>query len=105
MRRDSGQEQAPLAQGLAHELELQHLEVPQPAVDQLARPARGTRSQVTRLDQADRQAARHRVERDADAGDPAPDDEDVELLLLEPGDRLRTGPRAQCSAGHASART
>ena len=39
VRRQPRQQQPPLAQGLVHELELEHLEVAQPAVDQLARPA------------------------------------------------------------------
>ena len=42
-------------------------------MDQLARAARRPRRQVAGLDQPDREAARRRVERDADTGDPAAD--------------------------------
>ena len=105
VRRQLRQQQAPFSQGLVHEPELEHLEVAQPAVDQLARPARRSGGDVDRLDQPGRQAARHRVERDADAGDPAADDEDVEPLPLEPGDGLRTGLGAEGSFRHDSTRT
>ena len=104
MGRDSGQQQVPLAQGLPYELELEQLQVPQPAVNELARPARGARRQVPCLDQPDRQAARHRVERDAHAGDPAPNDENVELLALQSGDRVQAGTRTQRSFPHGSPR-
>ena len=40
VRRQARQQQPPFAQGLAHQPEVEHLEVAQAAVDQLARPAR-----------------------------------------------------------------
>ena len=102
--REPGQEQAPLAQGLADEPELEHLEVAQPAVDQLARAARRAHGQVPRLDQPDAEAPRRRVERAADAGDPAADDEDVDSLSRQAGDGLRPRVRAENAAGHESDR-
>ena len=65
-------EQLALAQRLAHEPEVAHLEVAQAAVDELARRARGAGGEVARLDQADAQAARGGVERRAGAGIPPP---------------------------------
>ena len=73
--------QLALEQRLAHEAEVEVLQVAQAAVDELARAARGPRGVVGALEQRDAVAARGGVERDAGAGDPAADDDDVELLL------------------------
>ena len=87
VRRDHVQQQAALAQRLAHEAELQLLEVAQAAVDQLARARRRAGGEVARLDQRHRQTARGGVERAARPRHPAADDEHVERLLAHPGER------------------
>ena len=86
---DPREQQLALAQRLAHEPDVAHLEVAQAAVDELARGARGPGREVARLDEADAQAARGRVERRARARDPAADDEQVELAR---GRRLERPP-------------
>jgi len=55
--REPSEQQAPLTQRLAHEPELEHLEIPQAAVNELARPAGGSRRQIVRLDQRDGEAS------------------------------------------------
>ena len=75
--------QLALEQRLAHEPEVEVLQVAQAAVDELARAARGARGVVGALEQRHAVAARGRVERDAGARDAAADDDDVELLLAQ----------------------
>ena len=78
VRRQLLQQQRPLAQRLGDQPEVEHLEVPQAAVDELAGAAGRTRRKVARLHQADAQAARGGVERDARANDAGAHDQDVE---------------------------
>jgi hypothetical protein len=52
-------------------------------VDELGRAAGGADGVVLALDQRDAVAARRRVEGHPGAGDPAPDDDDVEAIGLE----------------------
>ena len=80
VRREPGEQQAALLEGLPDQAEVEHLEVAQPAVDELAAPAAGAAGQVALLDQAGRQAAGHGVEGDPGADHSPADDEDVELL-------------------------
>ena len=84
VRRQALGEQAPLVERLAHEPEVEALEVAQAAVDELARAAGGAGGEVALLDQRHREPAAGGVERDAAAGDAAADDEDVEQLGAEP---------------------
>ena len=65
VRRDPREQQLALAQRLADEPDVAHLEVAQAAVDELARRARGPGREVARLDERDAQPARGRVERRA----------------------------------------
>src|SRR6185437_11284696 len=81
-------QQCPLSERLADQAEVELLEVAQTAVDELARPRRCTRAEVPRLDQADRQTARRRVERGPGAHDPAADHEHLEFACHE---RLKRG--------------
>ena len=74
-----------LQQRLAHEAQVEVLQVAQAAVDELARAARGAGGVVGLLDERDRVAARGRVERDAGAGDPAAHDHHVEALGAQRG--------------------
>jgi hypothetical protein len=69
-----------LEQRLADEAEVEVLQVAQAAVDELARAARGAGGEVVALDERDAVPARGRVERDAGAGDPAADHDDVEAV-------------------------
>ena len=80
VRRQPVEQQPALLERLADQAEVEHLEVAQPAVDQLAAAAAGAAGQVALLQQAGAEPAGHRVERDARADDTAADDEDVELV-------------------------
>jgi len=78
-----------LQQRLAHQPEVEVLEVAQAAVDELAR-ARGRADRVVAaLHQRHGAAARRRVERDAGPGDAAADHEHVERLGGESADGVR----------------
>ena len=84
MRRQRRQRQLALVQRLAHQPELELLEVAQPAVEHLRRAARGAGGEVARLDERHLQPAGRGVERGAGADHAAADDDDVELLAAEP---------------------
>ena len=83
VRRQVLGEQAPLVQRLAHQPEVEPLQVPQAAVDELAGPAGRAGGEVALLDQRDREAAAGGVERHAAAGDASADDEHVEELVAQ----------------------
>jgi hypothetical protein len=76
-------EQRALEQRLAHQPEVEALEVAQAAVDELRRAARRAGRIVLALDESHAVAARRRVERDARAGDPAADHDHVEAVRPE----------------------
>jgi hypothetical protein len=82
------EEEAALLERLSHQAEVEHLEVAEPAVDQLAAAAAGAAGQVALLHESGGQAAGDRVEGDAGADDTAADDEHVELV----GAARRQGP-------------
>jgi hypothetical protein len=67
-------------QALADQAEVQHLEVPETTMDQLARPTGGARGPVLCLDQAHREPAGHSIKGNAGARYPASHDEDVQPL-------------------------
>ena len=104
-------EDLPLEQRLADQPEVEVLEVAEPAVDELARPARRPAGVVAALKQGDAVAAGRGVEGDAGARDPAADDDDVELGVrarkcLErrgPGDHYSCASSAVISATPALA--
>jgi hypothetical protein len=80
VRREPLQQQRPLRQRLGHQPEVEHLEVAQAAVDELAGPARRAARPVALLDQSGAEAARDGVERRARCRPTATtDDEHVEL--------------------------
>ena len=81
-------QQRSLPERLAHEPDIELLEITQAAVDELARAGRGTRAEVPGLDQPDRQAAADGVERDARPDNAAADHED---LVLGAGQRVQGG--------------
>ena len=54
---------------LGDELEVELLQIPQPAVDELGRPTARARSEIVLLDQRDTKAAQARLARDARARD------------------------------------
>ena len=98
MRRDLLEQQAALVQRLAHEADVEMLEVAQTAVDQLARAARRAGGEVALLDQSHGQAAARRVQGDAAAGHAAADHEDVERLRREARERRSAGLGPECHA-------
>ena len=79
VRRETVDEQVPLGEGLADQVEVEHLEVAQAAVDELAGPARRAARPVLRLDHGRRQPTADGVEGDAGTRHATADDEDVEL--------------------------
>ena len=84
VRGQPGRHQLPLAQRLAHQAELELLQIAQAAVEQLGRPARGSGGEVARLDQSHGQPTGGRVERRTGAGDAAADHDDVERFVGQP---------------------
>ena len=84
VRREALREQAPLVQRLAHEPEVEALQVAQAAVDELAGAAGRAGGEVALLDERDGEATAGGVERDAAARDAAADDEHVEDLGGQP---------------------
>ena len=78
VRREPGDEQVAFPQRLPHQLEVALLQVPQAAVDQLARPARRAGGEVTGLDQTHPQAPGRGVQRGPRAGDAAAHHQDIE---------------------------
>jgi hypothetical protein len=72
-------EQPAFLQRLGDQPEVEHLQVAQAAVDELARAARRAGGEVAGLDQSDAQAAGRGVESGARAHDTAADDQDVQL--------------------------
>ena len=95
VRGEAGQAELALPQRLAHQPEVQLLQVAQPAVEELRRPARRARREVTGLDEGHLQPAGRGVERRPGADHAAADHDDVELLGGEPVPRPRPVPRPQ----------
>jgi hypothetical protein len=81
-------QQGALQQRLAHEPEVEVLEVAQAAVDQLRRAARGAGREVGPLHERDAVAARGRVERHPGARDAPADHDQVERVPFECGERV-----------------
>jgi len=75
-------EQVAFGQRLVDEVEVEHLQVAQAAVNQLGGPARGSGGPVLGLDDRCGQPAGHRVEGDPGAGHTSADDQDVEGVTL-----------------------
>ena len=72
--------QLALEQRLADQHEVELLQVAEPAVHQLARAARRARREIRALEQRDAEPARGGIERDARAGDAAPDHGQIEFV-------------------------
>ena len=91
VRSELGEQQTTFGQCLVHQLEVEHLQVPQAAMDQLGRPLRRARGVVLSLDQHRRQATGGGIEGHPCAGDPAADDEAVDHrpLLAAAGQRVK----------------
>jgi hypothetical protein len=83
VRREAVQQQAAFLERFAHQPEVTLLQVTQPAVDELAGPARRACRPVPRLDECDRKAAGRRVECGTGAHHATTHDEHVELGLGE----------------------
>jgi hypothetical protein len=100
VRRDPGEHELALAQRLPDQPEVQLLEVPQSAVEQLARAGRRAAGEVPRLDQAGAQTARRGVEGSARARDAPAHHEHVQVALAQVAPRSRALGRTQvCSEG------
>ena len=87
------QQRLAFVQRLAHQAELEELQIAQPAMEQLGRGRRGRMGQITHLGQRDRQAAPGGVAGDPAAVHAAPDDEKIRnrpVLRLH-----RTSPRTR----------
>src|SRR5213595_3264308 len=87
MRREALQALA-LAHRLEHQAYVPLLQVAEPAVNQLGRPARRAGGEVTALDERHPESAHGRVARDAGAVDAAAHHENVERLAAERGERV-----------------
>ncbi|OPZ49989.1 MAG: hypothetical protein BWY91_02931 [bacterium ADurb.BinA028] len=80
VRGEAGEQQPALLERLGDEPEVEHLQVAQAAVDELAAAAGRARGEVALLDEPRAQAPGHRVQGAAGARHPTADDEDVEFL-------------------------
>jgi hypothetical protein len=105
VRRELLQVQPAFLQGLGDEPEVEHLQVAQAAVHELAGPARRARREVARLDQTDRETAGGGVEGGAGADDSSPDDQDVERGGLHRVEGGLTGVGRERDGAHASSET
>lgn len=94
------QQQPALLQCLPDEREVEHLQIAQPAVDQLARPARRAGRPVARLDQAGRKPSRSRVECRPGADHARPHDQHVQFALGHRLERLHALRGSQCRCPH-----
>nr|BFE67468.1 hypothetical protein GCM10020092_007690 [Actinoplanes digitatis] len=83
-----------------HEVQLELFEVAKAAVNQLAGSAGRAGGQVAGLDERHAQAARGGIQGGAGAGDPAADDEDVELLVAQPSQIGDAADRREPSAAY-----
>ncbi len=98
--REPGEDEAPLPQGLEHQGDVEHLEISQPAVDELARAGTRTAGPVAALDEGDREAPGGGVECRARADHAPADDDDVERAPRHVGQR-RLAFRGSEAAGPA----
>ena len=89
VRADLGEHQLAFVQRLADQPELEHLQVPQPTMEQLRGPGRGAGGNVTCFDQGNRETAGDRIQGGTGADHAAADDDHVERLgaQAEPGRR------------------
>jgi hypothetical protein len=97
VRGDAVEQQPALVQRLPDQPEVEHLQVPEPAVHQLARPARRAARPVAGFDDGRGQAARHRVERAARPDDATSHDQDIQLAFGHLRDRVFARRRGHCS--------
>ena len=80
MRSQLVQGQRSLLERLEYQGEVELLQIAQPAVEELAGPARGAGREVAGVDQSDSQAPGDRIQRAAAAGDAGAYHEDVEVV-------------------------
>ena len=85
MRGQVPQQERPFPEPLMNQSEVQHLEVPQAAVDELARLAGRAGRPILRLHQPYRQAAGHGVKGRAGAGYASPDHEHIKRSAGQAG--------------------
>ena len=102
--RRKGHHQLALEQRLAHEAEVEVLQVAQASVHELARAAGGPRGKIRALEQSHAVAARGGVQRHSRPRDTAADDHYVELLLRQRRKRL-AAPDHELSLAEAPLRS
>jgi len=95
VRRQSGEHQLALVQGLADQPELQLLQIAQATVEQLGRPAGRSRGQIPRFHQSYLETASGGIQRCTGTDHTATDDDDVELFTGQPLPVCRSLRRAQ----------
>src|SRR5690606_38188418 len=83
------QQKTALQQRLAHEPEVELLEIPDAAVHELAAATARAARPIARLHHPGAQPARHGIQSGSRPDDPSADDEDVELRRAHVGDRRR----------------
>jgi hypothetical protein len=96
--RGIAKETLPFVQGLVHQAVIVLLQVPEAAVHELRRSRGSPGREVLSFDQCSPQPTGCRIERYAAPGDPAPDDEQVELVSGEP---LQGVPAVEKRGGHS----
>ena len=79
------QQKGAFSETLVDKPKVQHLEVPEPPVDELARPAGSARGPILRLNEAYGEAARHGIEGRAGTVYTSADHQHVELPGADPG--------------------
>ena len=94
------QEQAAFLQGLPDQGEVEHLQVAQATVDELAGATGGAGRPVAGLDEAGGQSPGDGVQRRSRADHPAAHHEDVQFPFGHRGERLGPLVRSQCACPH-----
>jgi hypothetical protein len=83
--------QRALLESLEDQGKIEVFQIAEPPVKQLAGPTRGTSAEITGLDQPDPQAAGDGIERAAAARDAGSNDENVQILMLQPVEGICSG--------------
>jgi hypothetical protein len=99
MRREPLEQQRALGECLAHQAQVELLQVAQAAVNQLARPRRRARAEVPRLDQAGREAPGDGIQGDTRSDDAAAHHQHLQFLASQGVERGRALGRAEPGCG------
>ncbi len=99
VRRQPGEHQLPLVQGLADQPELQLFQITQATMEQLGRPAGRSRGQIPRFHESHLETSGGGIQRRAGTDHAATDDDDVKLLSGQPLPVRRSLRRTQLPGG------